>query len=539
MAMSKSEDVCFNEKHIRLLDCTLRDGAHLNGGNFGEAAIKYIIKKLVDANIDIIEVGFLHNEPCSLDVAKYYSMEDVKRILPENRGNSKFAVMADFIDLHGLEPYDGSVEYVRLSFKRHRLTWALDTAKELIEKGYKVYINPVNNNVYTDEEYLQVIGKVNELHPYGFSIVDTFGVMRVNDLLERYLLVEKNLASDITIGVHLHENMGLALSLAQEFAGAASPTRNITIDGSLLGMGRIPGNLCIEQIMDHLNNRWGTNYNLAPAYDAIDNYVAEYKREYQWGYSIPFALSGQFNLHRTYAEYLMGKWKLKTADIQAILGQVEKNKAELFDEEYIEKLYRSYMNTDFKERSEEDFLRKTLLSKNVIVVAPGASIKQCIDKINNHDEDSVVICVNFAPDFLNVDYTFYTNIKRYEMEYNADRNKRKELIVTSNLTRSTDSFDYVLSYGELTQYTDDFSEDSVLMFLHYLKMIGKNSVKVAGFDGYKQNVENYYKPHFEHTQNNEYKNKSVLYLLRKYFMDMEVEFISDSFYKNYKEQEEK
>ena len=44
---------------IRLLDCTLRDGGHLNEGQFGEHVIRYVIRKLADAGVDIIEAGFL------------------------------------------------------------------------------------------------------------------------------------------------------------------------------------------------------------------------------------------------------------------------------------------------------------------------------------------------------------------------------------------------------------------------------------------------------------------------------------------------
>ena len=39
---------------IKILDCTLRDGGHIVDGKFGEDTIKYILKKLVEAQIDII-----------------------------------------------------------------------------------------------------------------------------------------------------------------------------------------------------------------------------------------------------------------------------------------------------------------------------------------------------------------------------------------------------------------------------------------------------------------------------------------------------
>ena len=106
------------EKHIRLLDCTLRDGGHVIDGKFGEDTIKSIIERLVEAGVDIIEVGFLWKTFCDKDTARYYDINDVKRILPQNKGNSKFSLMADFIDLEHLEPCDGTIEIIRLSFKR-------------------------------------------------------------------------------------------------------------------------------------------------------------------------------------------------------------------------------------------------------------------------------------------------------------------------------------------------------------------------------------------------------------------------------------
>ena len=123
------------ESHIRLLDCTLRDGGHVVSGIFGEEVIRNTIESLVEAGVDIIEVGFLWHEICGIDKARYYTIEDVKRILPKNKGKSKFSLMADFIDLEHLEPCDGTIEYIRLSFKRWRLDWGLKTAKNLMDKG--------------------------------------------------------------------------------------------------------------------------------------------------------------------------------------------------------------------------------------------------------------------------------------------------------------------------------------------------------------------------------------------------------------------
>ena len=50
---------------ISVLDCTLRDGGYCNLWRFGKNNIKFIISKLVDAGVDVIECGFLTNrEEC-------------------------------------------------------------------------------------------------------------------------------------------------------------------------------------------------------------------------------------------------------------------------------------------------------------------------------------------------------------------------------------------------------------------------------------------------------------------------------------------
>ena len=46
-------------KNINVLDCTLRDGGYINEFDFGKSNISKIIKNLNDANIDVVECGFL------------------------------------------------------------------------------------------------------------------------------------------------------------------------------------------------------------------------------------------------------------------------------------------------------------------------------------------------------------------------------------------------------------------------------------------------------------------------------------------------
>ena len=533
LCKNKRETDGKKDEHIRLLDCTLRDGGHINQGEFGEAVIRNIIKRLVEAKIDIIEVGFLWNSICNRDTARFYSIEEVKRILPEECGESKFCLMADFIDLNHLEPCDGTIEYIRLSFKRWRLDWALETAKILKLKGYKVFINPVNNNVYTDKQYIEVLEKVNEIKPYGFSIVDTFGVMRKEELMHRYLLVENNLLPEITVGIHLHENLGLAFSLAQHITLNANMKRKIVIDGSLLGMGRVPGNLCIEQFAEYYNNYYYEKYYTSSLYDAIDDYIQPIKNVSPWGYAIPYALSAKYHLHRTYAEFLMNKQRLRTKDIQIILSQVDPAESEIYNEKFIEDLYDSYLNVEYNDTKDRNALVDAMSGySKIVILAPGKTIDSCIEKIKAEiDSDTYVISVNFNPKEYGIktNAIFLGNAKRYiEVE---NRKSEEKLIITSNLKNDIIIRDYVMNYNNLSQFNDTFCDDSSMMLLNLLLQLGCKDVLIAGFDGIKNGRMDFFDKQFKLKEDiNAIRHNNIINILLTMSKSLRLHFITHSEY---------
>ena len=58
------------KNNIKLLDCTLRDGGYVNDWNFGHDNLISIFERLVDASVDIIEIGFL-DERRPFDINKH------------------------------------------------------------------------------------------------------------------------------------------------------------------------------------------------------------------------------------------------------------------------------------------------------------------------------------------------------------------------------------------------------------------------------------------------------------------------------------
>lgn len=402
-------------KNITLLDCSLRDGSHLTNGNFGSQMIKNVIKDLISTKIDIIEIGFISNEPTGEGIAKFQSLEEVNKVVPVNRSKSKISLMADRVDISEFDENDGSVDYIRVSFKKQYIEWAYAAVETLTKKGYKCCVNPIYGNTYSDSELINLIQKFNKLNFECFTIVDTFGVMRTRDVSRMYSIIDHNLNENTGIGIHLHENMGLAFSMAQHIISISNPNRELIVDGSLYGMGRVPGNLCIEQMMDYVNYEYGPRYDVGPAYDAIDEYISPIKKKTEWGYLIPYYISGKFGLHRMYAEYLINKGKLRTRDIQNILCSVDQSEAELFNEDYIESKYREYLEYSVARNDLNALITEMKQINTVAILGPGSSLNDNKERIIERLQTSnaTIISINFNPDFINPDKIFCTNIKRF------------------------------------------------------------------------------------------------------------------------------
>lgn len=518
---------------VKLLDCTLRDGGYINDWNFGYHTIRSIIRQLVESQVDYVEVGFLRNCEYDRDKSLYNNCGEILPILPEKRGNTMFTAMAlhNKYDIDKLEDYDGrTIDAIRVTFHDYDIDEGLAFIEKAKQKGYKVFCNPINIMGYSDKMILELLAKVNRIRPYAFSIVDTFGSMMKSDLLRIYSLIEHNLDKSIVIGLHLHENLALSYSLAQEFIAMKASERKCVIDGSMLGMGRTPGNLCMELIMDYMNKTQGAVYDVNPVLDGIDDYIIRLKQIEPWGYSTPYALSAKFNLHRNYAEYLIGKGRLRAKQINQILAGIEENKKTAYDETYIEELYQRFQNHEVDDAGLLEKLEEELKGRKILILAPGASIRRHRKEIETfiQKENPVVFAANFAPADFDADYIFCSNAMRYDaME---DKRQESTVLITSNLTDVCEEPN-VLNFADLSFDEKGICDNCVIMLIKLLIRLKAKQAYVAGFDGYQKEGGNYVTSYMasQYTKGMEenIRNRAYLENLRK---QVEIVFLTDSLY---------
>lgn len=488
-------------ENIRLLDCTLRDGGYINDWNFKKRTIKSMISLLCEAGIDLIEVGFLRNCIYDPDHTLFSSIREVKTILPEQYGNSRFAVMAlhNLYDVNQLEECDGTVEVIRVTFHDYDIEQGLDFCRAVRDKGYKVFINPINIMGYSDADLLALLKQVNALHPYGFSIVDTFGSMTKSELIRIYSLCENNLNREITLGLHLHENMALAFSLAQNFLEQKLHTRNCILDASLNGMGRVPGNLCMELITDFLNKHYGKTYRTDHILDAIEEHILPIKEKERWGYSTEYFLSARYNLHRNYAEYLHKKGSLTARDMDQILRSIPDRKKSAFDAGYAERIYQDFLSSKAADERSLSRLCTALAGKNIVLIAPGRSLENTWEQVQEfiRYHDAVPISVNFCYDGQQSGYAFFSNAKRYD-EYRSLKRPEIRLICTSNvpIPDADQKNAEIVHYTRLAGTAPSECVNSGVLLLRLLKLLKVQNVSLAGFDGFEPGHENYLTGYF-------------------------------------------
>ena len=518
------------------LDCTMSDGGYLNDWEFGYKMICQTVRQLIASNVDYVELGFLRNEDYQPDRTVFRHVKDAYHILPKDCKNTRFTLMSlhNKYDISQLEDYDGGpIQRIRVTFHDYDVEEGLEYCRKVMEKGYEVACNPINIMGYSDGELLEILRKVNEIHPTVFSIVDTFGSMKRNDLIRLYSLCENNLSKDITIGLHLHENLSLSYSLAQEFLNIKSYSRNCVIDGSLLGMGRVPGNLCIELILDYLNNNYAKTYNIDPILDAIDDYIVPIKRLEPWGYSTAYSLSAKYNLHRNYAEFLLNKGKLKAKDINHILASIEDCKKTAFDEAYVEELYYHYQDCAVDDAQARAAFSQKLKGREILILAPGGSLEREEARIQAYIEEKspVVITANFKSELYRADYLFFSNVKRYEEYVNGPM--EEEILVTSNLKEGAKEAAGVFNYHDLTYDENGVFDNCTVMLLRLLKQIGIERVHLAGFDGYEEKPTDYVSSILDYQERRKgaaHTNQLIRTLLSPIRSQMNLEFLTPSKY---------
>ena len=482
---------------ISILDCTLRDGGYINQWRFGRDTIADIVSLLTDANIEIIECGFLRDLPYDSDKAVFSSVDQIVPFISPKKPGTLYVGMIALGDISPdrIAPYDGtSIDGIRLTFHKHEWEEAKTAAAALIAKGYKVFVQPVGTTSYSDRELLTLVENVNELHPYAFYMVDTLGIMYRSDILRMFYLIDKNLDPAVIMGFHSHNNFQLSFANAQEIMLQESK-RAVIIDASVYGMGRGAGNLPVELLAQYINASIEQRYSLLPILSIADQHLMSVFAEHPWGYALPYFLSAKEHCHPNYAANLLNRQTLSIEAISKVLNMLPPDQRDLYRPGLIEQDYNAFQSCQIDDSAVCGMLEQLVSGREVLIIGSGSSIQSARDEICDYikKSKSFAVSVNFVPGDIPVDALFISNQKRLTT-IRPVIGSVPCAVASSNLRQELpDSVNFI----NYTDYLGD-GDNAGAMLIRLMRKTGARKIILAGFDGFAADTgTNYCVPSFK------------------------------------------
>jgi len=311
-----------------LLDCTLRDGGYYNAWDFTPELVDDYLSSMKAGAVDIVELGFRFLKNDGFKGAYAYTTDEFLQGI-EIPDGLIIGVMINGADLctdqgvgGALETLfpapadDSSVKLVRLACHYHELPQAMEAAEWLSARGYRVGINLMQISDRSESE-IEALGSRASNAPIDvLYFADSMGSMTPEDVSRIVGWFRK--AWNGALGIHTHDNMGLALSNTLRAA-----EEGVTwLDATVTGMGRGPGNARTEELLVEAPTLTGRQHNLVPLMRLIRRHFGPMKIDFGWGTNPYYYLAGKYGIHPTYIQEMLGDARYDEEDILAVIDHL-------------------------------------------------------------------------------------------------------------------------------------------------------------------------------------------------------------------------
>jgi len=246
-----------------------------------------------------MELGYKNSPellaPAEFGAWKYCKEDDMRRIVDDNPTKLKLSAMADAerceykTDI--LPCKDSVLDIIRVATYIHQIPTAIDMVKDAHDKGYETGINLMALSTVNDRQLDEALKVMADSPVDVVYIVDSFGAFYgedVRDLTRTFVEAMKDTGKEV--GIHMHNNLQLAFANTIEglVHGASF------LDGTINGLGRGAGNCTLELLLGFLKN---PKFHQRPVLEVIEKVFVPLRKELEWGYMIPYMITGQMNEH--------------------------------------------------------------------------------------------------------------------------------------------------------------------------------------------------------------------------------------------------
>lgn len=296
--IKKEGTMLLAREDIKVFDCTIRDGGLVNNFYFTDEFVKGVYDTCVKAGIDYMEIGKNNSTTLMSEdefgAWNFCKEEDIRRIVGNNDTKMKIAVMSDIgrtVNDELLPKSESVVDMIRIATYIHQLPSAIELIEAAHAKGYETTVNIMAVAKCFDTELDEALEALSSTSVDVIYIADTFGSFypeQINKLTKKYVKIAREHGK--TVGIHAHNNIQLAFANTIEAMMYGTSFLDVTISG----LGRGAGNCAMELLIGFLKN---PKYHQMPVLEFIEEFIVPLEKDLDWGYSIPYMLTGQLVEH--------------------------------------------------------------------------------------------------------------------------------------------------------------------------------------------------------------------------------------------------
>lgn len=283
------------EYQCKILDCTIRDGGLVNNWDFSVEFVQDLYNGLSEAGVEYMELGYKNSARLlkATEPNPWRFLDDhfLKEIIPEKK-YTKLSALVDIgrVDPNDILPREQSVlDMIRVACYVREVDKGLELVKMFHDLGYETTLNIMALSSAPEHQLIEAFEMVKKSPVDVVYVVDSFGSLDPADI-EHQVKKFKEMLPNKQLGIHTHNNMQLA------FANTLTALRNgVTfLDSSVYGMGRAAGNCNTELLVGSIPK---PRYEVKPVLGIIEKHMLEMRQKWEWGYIIPYMISGLLNEH--------------------------------------------------------------------------------------------------------------------------------------------------------------------------------------------------------------------------------------------------
>ena len=488
---------------MKILDCTLRDGGYQTNWHFGAGLVNKYFQAMESSGVEYLEIGFKF--PKQDNTYGPYAFIDNNLIKSLNISEKfKLGIMINITDfIHNgqldidlimtmLSDEIEVIKFLRIATLHSNINLVNEAAQVLNDLGYEIHVNLMQVSELNPEE-IEIFCKKLDSCVNTLTIADTFGVLNPKDIAQLNTIIRN--FSNLKIGIHAHDNCGLALANSLE---AIDLGFNF-IDSTVSGIGRAAGNLRTEFISQFVDKSVPINLKKFESLFNLSNIdFAKLNHNNSWGPNLLYFIGSQLRVHPNNLMSIVKEQTNLYSEVLPLFSFVNQNFSELPLQQRNHAQV-SDLNVGFIKTSNLE--SRFLSDKRAILLGSGSFLDEYKSDIHNVLFDTtnqdLVFSTNLEPliDLKLVNYFIILDEKKFNFQYQKNPEyydqmfKKFDQKIISPHALSINSSELIL---RTFPFSDDYPDQYFEKSLHYSFLIFKFgnvlNVSLLGFDGFEKDV---------------------------------------------------